>query len=90
MPRHSYLERDYVVGQVMLKLRTSPGLTPAVLAALLWVPRRAVGSGREASTIPNPSICNTFLGCVRVSVFEPGRHARLEGRQVLLKSAEEQ
>jgi hypothetical protein len=40
--RHSYRERDYAFGQVMLKLRTSMGLTQAGLAHLLGVSRRAV------------------------------------------------
>ena len=35
MTRHSYRERDYAFGQVMLKLRTSIGLTQAGLAHLL-------------------------------------------------------
>ncbi len=42
MPRHSYHERDYAFGQLMLKLRTSIGLTQAGLAALLGVSCRAV------------------------------------------------
>ena len=49
MPRHSYHERDYAFGQLMLKLRTSIGLTQAGLAALLGVSFRAVsiaGGGR--------------------------------------------
>src|SRR6266849_7604124 len=35
MSRHSYRERDYAFGQVMLKLRTSIGLTQAGLAERL-------------------------------------------------------
>jgi DNA-binding XRE family transcriptional regulator len=43
MTRHSYHERDYTFEQVMLKLRSSIGLTQAGLADLLGVSRRAVG-----------------------------------------------
>ena len=50
MTRHSYRERDYAFGQVMLKLRSSIGLTQVGLAALLGVSRRAVGE-REASLL---------------------------------------
>jgi DNA-binding transcriptional regulator YiaG len=53
MTRHSYRERDYAFGQVMLKLRTSIGVTQAGLANLLGVSRRAVG---EWDSLPD-----TFL-----------------------------
>src|SRR5690348_13139832 len=65
LTRYSYHERDYAFGRAMPKLRTSVDLGPAALAALLRGSSPAVplASGREASTIPNLSICNTFLGC---------------------------
>jgi hypothetical protein len=47
MPRHSYRERDYTFGQVMLKLRTSIGLTQAGLAERL-PPRGRVLEALEA------------------------------------------
>ena len=47
MPRHSYRERDYAFGQVMLKLRSSIGLTQAGLAERLRVSRRADGCWRR-------------------------------------------
>ena len=43
MPRHSYRERDYILGQATLMLRKSLRLTQAGLADLLGVSRRAVG-----------------------------------------------
>ena len=86
MPRHAYHEYDYAFGQAMFKLRTGLGLTQAGLAARLGISRRAVGEWEAGSTYPKAEHLQHFLGlCVQASVFVPGRHARLEGRQVLLK-----
>ena len=86
LTRYSYHERDYAFGRAMPKLRTSLGLTQAGLAALLRVSRRAVGEWEGGLNYPKPEHLQHLLGlCVRTSVFAPGRHARLEGRQVLLK-----
>ena len=43
MTRHSYRERDYAFGQVMLKLRTSIGLTQAGLAGRFGSPSSLLG-----------------------------------------------
>ena len=86
LTRYSYHERDYAFGRAMLKLRTSPGLTPAGLAAMLQVSRRTVGEWEGGLNYPEPEHLQHFLGLrVRASVFAPERHARLEGRPVLYK-----
>jgi DNA-binding XRE family transcriptional regulator len=77
MPRHSYRERDYTIGQVMLKLRTSIGLTQASLAERLRVSRRAVGEWEGGLNYPKAPICNTFLNCVCSSTsLRPSRRKR--------------
>jgi WD40 repeat protein/transcriptional regulator with XRE-family HTH domain len=74
MTRHSYRERDYAFGQVMLTLRTSIGLTQAGLARLLGVSRRAVGEWEAGSNYPQAERLQHFLGlCVQQHVFAPGR-----------------
>ena len=70
MTRHSYQERDYAFGQIMLKLRTSIGLTQAGLAALLGVSRRAVDKWEAGSNFPKDEHLQHFLGlCVQQHVF---------------------
>ena len=70
MTRHSYHERDYVFGQVMLKLRSSIGLTQAGLAALLEVSRLAVGEWEAGSNYPKAEHLQHFLAlCVQQHVF---------------------
>ena len=74
MPRHSYRERDYAFGQVMLKLRSRIGLTQAGLAALLGVSRRAVGEWEAGSNYPKAQRLQHIIGlCVQQHVFVPGR-----------------
>jgi transcriptional regulator with XRE-family HTH domain len=74
MTRHSYRERDYAFGQVMLKLLTSIGLTQAGLAELLVVSRRAVGEWETGSTYPKVEHLQHFLAlCVQQHVFAPER-----------------
>src|SRR2546423_14411276 len=74
MPRPSYRERNYPLGQVMLKLRTSIGLTQAGLAALLGVSRRAIGEWETPSNYPKAEYLQHFLGlCVQQHVFAPRR-----------------
>src|SRR6266699_3865267 len=86
MTRHSYRERDYAFGQVMLKLRTSIGLTQAGLAHLLGVSRRAVGEWEAGSNYPKAERMQHFVAlCVRASVFAPGREE--EGIRALWKTA---
>ena len=67
MLRHSYPERDSTFGLVMLKLRTSLGLTQVGLAERLRSPEVRSASGRPASPLPKLNTSNTFLG----SVCEP-------------------
>jgi uncharacterized membrane protein YhaH (DUF805 family)/DNA-binding XRE family transcriptional regulator len=74
MTRHSYQERDYAFGQVMLKLRTNIGLTQAGLANLLGVSRRAVGEWEAGSNYPKAEHLQHFIGlCVQQHVFAPER-----------------
>ena len=74
MPRHSYHERDYAFGQVMLNLRTSIGLTQAGLANLLGVSRRAVGEWEVGSNYPKAEHLQHLIGlCVRQHIFAPER-----------------
>jgi WD40 repeat protein/DNA-binding XRE family transcriptional regulator len=74
MARHSYRERDYTFGQLMLKLRTSIGLTQAGLAALLGVTRRAVGEWETGLTYPKAEHLQHFIAlCVQQHVFAPER-----------------
>src|SRR3989440_10349308 len=74
MTRHSYHERDYAFGQVMLKLRTSIGLTQAGLAARLRVSRRAVGEWEAGSNYPKAERLQHFVAlCVQQHVFAPER-----------------
>src|SRR5437879_820623 len=61
MTRHSYQERDYAFGQIMLKLRTSIGLTQAGLAALLGVSRHAVDKWEARSNYPKAEHLQHFL-----------------------------
>ncbi len=74
MTRHSYQERDYAFGQIMLKLRTSIGLTQAGLAALLGVSRHAVDKWEAGSNYPKAEHLQHFLElCVQQHVFAPER-----------------
>src|SRR5213082_1355848 len=50
--RHSYGERDYAFGQLMLTLRMRLGLTQAGLAEVLHVHRRAVAGWEAGSSYP--------------------------------------
>ncbi len=70
MTRHSYRERNYVFGQVMLKLRSSIGLTQAGLANLLGVFRRAVGEWEGGLNYPKAEHLQHFLAlCVQVRLI---------------------
>jgi WD40 repeat protein/transcriptional regulator with XRE-family HTH domain len=74
MARHSYRERDYTFGQLILKLRTSIGLTQVGLAALLGVSRRAVGEWETGLNYPKaPHLQNLIELCVQQQVFAPER-----------------
>ncbi len=52
MKKSSYGERDYAFGQLMLRLRTSIGLTQAGLAQLLGISRQALGEWESGSSSP--------------------------------------
>ena len=74
MMRHSYHERDYTFGQVMLRLRTSIDLTQAGLADLLGVSRRAVGEWEAGSSYPKaPHLQHVLVLVVQQHVFAPER-----------------
>ncbi len=74
MARHSYRERDYTFGQLILKLRTSIGLTQAGLAALLGISRRAVGEWETGLNYPKaPHLQHLIELCVQQHVFAPER-----------------
>jgi hypothetical protein len=62
LTRYSYHERDYAFGRAMPKLLTGLGLTPAGLAALLRVSRRAVGEWEGGLNYPKPEHLQHFLG----------------------------
>ncbi len=86
MTRHSYHERDYVFGQVILKLRSSIGLTQAVLANLLGVSRRAVGEWEGGLNYPKAERLQHFIAmCVQVRLIrvllraQLGRHLPPKG-----------
>src|SRR5436309_1535658 len=88
MARHSYRERDYAFGQLMLKLRTSIGLTQAGLAALLGVSRRAIGEWEAGSNYPKAEHLQHFIGlCVQQHIFAPGREE--EEIRALWKTAQQ-
>ena len=70
MSRHSYRERDYAFAQVMLKLRSSIGLTQASLANLLGVSRRAVGETSLGLNYPKAEHLQHFIArCVQVRLI---------------------
>jgi WD40 repeat protein/transcriptional regulator with XRE-family HTH domain len=74
VPRHSYRERDYAFGQLMLTLRTKIGLTQAGLAQRLRVSRRAVGEWEAGSNYPRAERLQHFVAlCVRQQAFAPGQ-----------------
>ncbi len=78
MTRHSYRERDYAFGQVMLKLRTSIGLTQAALAALLGVSRRAIGEWEGGLNYPKAEHLQQLITlCVQQHVFAPEREEEI-------------
>jgi transcriptional regulator with XRE-family HTH domain len=74
MQRHSYHERDYIFGQMMLTLRTSLGLTQAGLAERLGVSRRALADWEGGLAYPKAEHLKAFLAlCVQASAFAVGR-----------------
>ncbi len=74
MPRYSYHERDYTFGQLILKLRTSIGLTQAGVAAHLGISRRAISEWETGSNYPKAEHMQHLIElCVQEHVFEPER-----------------
>jgi transcriptional regulator with XRE-family HTH domain len=69
-----YGERDYAFGQAMLTLRTSIGLTQAVLADLLQVSRRAVAEWEAGSSYPKAGNLKQIIALeVQQQAFASGR-----------------
>jgi WD40 repeat protein/transcriptional regulator with XRE-family HTH domain len=74
MPQYSYHERDYAFGQLMLKLRTSLGLTQASVAVYLGVSRRAISEWETGSNYPKaPHLQHMIELCMQQHAFAPGR-----------------
>jgi len=74
--RHSYRERDYAFGQLMVTLRTHLGLTQGGLGDLLVVSRRAVAQWEGGLAYPKAEHLKALLALgVRNSVFPVGHEA---------------
>jgi transcriptional regulator with XRE-family HTH domain len=74
--KSSYGERDYAFGQLMLRLRTSIGLTQAGLADLLGVSRQAVGEWETGSSYPKAEHLKRLLALgVQQQAFAAGQEA---------------
>jgi len=72
--RHSYSERDYAFGQMMLTLRTHIGLTQAGLADRLGVSRRAVAEWEAGSSYPKAERLKQLIALgVQQQAFPAGR-----------------
>jgi transcriptional regulator with XRE-family HTH domain len=72
--RHSYRERDYAFGQMILTLRTTIGLTQAGLAEHLGVTRRAVAEWEAGSNYPKVEHLKQLITLgVRAAAFAAGR-----------------
>ncbi len=73
MKRTSYGERDYAFGQLMVRLRTSVGLTQAGLAGLLGISRQALGEWESGSSYPKAEHLKYVIALgVRASAFAAG------------------
>jgi WD40 repeat protein/transcriptional regulator with XRE-family HTH domain len=74
MRNHSYSERDYAFGQVMVTLRTAIRLTQVELARLLDISRGAVLSWEAGSSYPKAERLKRFIAlCVQQQAFAAGR-----------------
>src|SRR5258708_6256719 len=86
MERHSYRDRDYAFGQMMLTLRTAIGLTQTALADYLGVSRRAVGEWEAGAKYPKAEHLKQFIVlAARHKAFHAGREA--EDIRALWKAA---
>lgn len=76
MPQTQYPDPDIAFGQMMLKLRTSIGITQVSLAEFLGVSRRAILKWENGSNYPKPSHLQAFIGlALEHQAFEVGREA---------------
>ena len=76
MKRAWYREPDYTFGQLMLRLRTSIGLTQAGLAKLLGISRHAVAAWEAGRSYPTAEHLKTFIALgVQQQAFASGRRA---------------
>ncbi len=74
MKRHSYSERDYAFGQLMLTLRTAIGLTQAGLADMLGISRRAVAEWEGGLSYPKAERLKQLITLgVQQQAFPAGR-----------------
>jgi transcriptional regulator with XRE-family HTH domain len=74
MKRSSYSERDYAFGKLMLRLRTSIGLTQAGLAGLLGISRQALGEWEAGSSYPKAEHLKYVIALgVQALAFTAGR-----------------
>ncbi|HET8853275.1 MAG TPA: NB-ARC domain-containing protein, partial [Ktedonobacteraceae bacterium] len=71
-----YGERDFAFGQMILKLRTTLGLTQAELAGQLGVSRRAMAAWEAGGSYPRADHFQQFIVlAVRQKIFPVGREA---------------
>src|SRR5262249_41266531 len=76
MKPHSYRDRDYAFGQMMLTLRTAIGLTQTAFADYLGVSRRAVGEWETGAKYPKPEhLKQCIVLAARHKAFHDGREA---------------
>src|SRR6266581_8512157 len=74
--RYSYGEHDYALGQMILTLRTTIGLTQAGLADQLSVSRRAVAEWEAGSSYPKAERLKQLITLgVQQQAFAAGREA---------------
>jgi WD40 repeat protein/transcriptional regulator with XRE-family HTH domain len=74
MKHHTYKERDYAFGQVMVTLRAAMNLTQVELAQLLGVSRGAVLGWEAGSSYPKVKSLKRFIALgVQLQVFTAGR-----------------
>src|SRR6266849_6436747 len=74
---HSYRERDYAFGQMMLTLRTSIGLTQAGLGERLRVSRRAVVEWEGGLSYPKVDSLKRFIALYGGTVCQDSFWAKI-------------
>jgi len=76
MSPHTYGERDYAFGQVMLTLRTAMHLTQVELAQFLYVSRHAVQGWEAGDSYPKAEHLKQFIAlAVQQQAFRAGSEA---------------